>query len=154
MSFFNRKTNEDQNSSTNLVNNFLTKSEGLQRILEKETEYFRNMKIKQAEMLVQSKIELIEHIESIKASFAANPQIVKGLAEIEKKQLRQANNNLMKAAEDNYKETMRAREINKLVLEAIAYAVTQANGIEGAYGENGNTYKQESAKPISVSQNA
>ena len=153
MGLFTKKAEEK--TSDKLVNEFLNKSEGLQRILEKETEYFREMKSKQAGMLIETKLNLIEEIETIKSALVANPTALKSLGESEKNKIRTSGVGLMTAAEDNYNETLKAKEVNKLILEAISEAVLQNTRVDGAYGEKGNVYKNDiSNKPVAINQNA
>ena len=155
MGLFSKREDIAANSSDRLVSDFILKSEGLQRILEKETEYFREMKMKQAEMLIETKLALIEELEVIKSGLISNPSVLEALADNEKNKVRAANANLMKAAEANYHETVKAKEVNKIIMEAIAEAVCHSKQIDGAYGEKGAAYKtSEAASPIAISENA
>ncbi len=154
MGLFNRNTSSEK-SSNNLINEFLNKSEGLQRILEKETEYFRDMKMKQAELLIKTKLDLVEEIETIKTSLTADPLFLKTLPDSEKKKIRTANDSLMNAAEENYHETLKAKEVNQLILEAISEAVAQHGKVDGAYGDTGSHYKNDNnTAPIAIIHNA
>jgi hypothetical protein len=132
----------------------VAKSEGLTRILEKETEYFQQRKVKQAEMLLETKTSLIDELEGLKASLLADSNILRELPESEKLRVKEANLLLMRAADNNFKEATKAQEVNKLILEAISYAVNQSKVVEGAYGDSGNTNKSIDNKPISISTNA
>lgn len=157
MGLFNKRAANTDNDSNgaDLINEFLNKSEGLLRILEKETEYFRDMKMKQAEMLIETKLNLIQEIEELKASLIINTNALKMLPENEKKRIRLSNEILMNAAQDNYNETLKAKEVNKLILEAISEAVSTSKRIDGAYGEKGNANKSDSsASPIAIIHNA
>ncbi len=156
MGLFSKKPSNGTGLETSeLVRNFIMKSEGLQRILEKETEYFRQMKTKQAEMLIEAKLELISEIEEIKAGLIGNPDVIVALPASEKQRLKAANASLMAAAEDNYSETLKAKEVNKLILEAIADAVNHSKRVDGAYGDKGTAYKvNDEATPIAIIQNA
>lgn len=154
MGLFNRKE-EVVKSKSQLLEDFISKSVGLTRILEKETEYYKEIKMKQAEMLLESKLNLIDELEEIKAGLTENSEYLKNLPEAEKKKIIAANGNLIKAAEDNYNETLKAKEVNKLILEAISEAVSNSKGVEGAYGDGGSVYRsQYENTPITIIQNA
>jgi hypothetical protein len=154
MGLFSKKE-EVVKSKSKLLEDFITKSTGLTRILEKETEYFKDIKIKQAEMLLESKLNLIDELEEIKANLTLNPQYLQNLPEAEKKKIVAANANLIKAAEDNYNETLKAKEVNKLILEAISEAVANSRVIDGAYGDKGSAYRSGyENSPITLIQNA
>ncbi len=152
MGLFNKKTTGLDTGS--LVNNFVIKSEGLTRILEKETEYFRDRKAPQAELLMETKHNLIDELERIKFNLTQHAETLKNLPDSEKLRLREANLNLMKAADATYQETSRAQEVNRLILEAISYAVNQSKVVEGAYGDKGDLNKNTESKPITVIANA
>jgi len=154
MGLFSKKISGAEQDN-DLVNSFINKSEGLQRILEKETEYFRQMKIKQAEMLIETKLSLIDEIEAIKSTLVRNPNLLKNISENDKKKIRVSNDSLMQAAQSNYDETLKAKEVNKLILEAISEAVSQNNSVEGAYGKKGSAYSSSSdVSPIAIIQSA
>ena len=154
MGLFNRKE-EVVKSKSKLLEDFISKSVGLTRILEKETEYYKEIKMKQAEMLLESKLNLIDELEEIKSGLTENSEYLKNLPESEKKKVIAANGNLIKAAEDNYNETLKAKEVNKLILEAISEAVSNSRSIEGAYGDSGSSYRsQYENTPITIIQNA
>lgn len=153
MGIFNKKQSAQDNSAASLINRFVSKSEGLQRILEKETEYFKDMKIKQAEILMDSKTSLIEELSELKSSLIKDQSLLKNIPEAEKRKLRAANNNLMKAAEDNYNETLKAKEVNRIILEAISDALSQTKKVEGAYGEDGGSFDDYGSSPITVLKN-
>ncbi len=155
MGLFNKKQTTEGFDTASLVNNFISKSEGLTRILEKETEYLKDKKAKQAEMLAETKGALIEELEAIKASLTKSPEVLKDLPSSEKERLKAANLTLIKVAEENYRETSKAQEVNRLILEAISYAVNQSKVVEGAYGDKGTTYKNDTASnPVSLITNA
>jgi hypothetical protein len=157
MGLFSKKGAADNalQSNEKLLNDFLNKSEGLQRILEKETEYFRDMKMKQAEVLIETKLNLIDELEVIKNTLTSNPAILKSIPESEKNKIKKANKSLMDAAEDNYNETLKAKEVNKLILEAISEAVNDSKRIDGAYGDKGNAYKSDGlSSAVAVVHNA
>lgn len=152
MRLFNKAQTQGQDTA-DLVNNFVVKSEGLTRILEKETEYFRENKVKQAEMLIETKNSLINELEEIKSILLTNPSVLETLPASEKSRLKAANMVLLKASEENFAETSKAQEVNKLILEAVSYAVNQSKMVEGAYGDKGTAYKNNESNPITVSTN-
>jgi rRNA maturation endonuclease Nob1 len=156
MGIFSKKlSGSGSNTTEDLIQSFIVKSEGLQRILEKETEYFRDLKIKQAEVLIENKLSLIDEIENIKINLLLDQLALKSLPESEKLKIKEANDRLMKAAEENYNETLKAKEVNKLILEAISSAVMQSRVVEGAYGDKGSAYSNNNeSMPIAVVHNA
>ena len=61
----------------------------------------------------------------------------------------------MKAAEQNYDETVKAREINKLILEAISEAISQHSAIPDIYGSKGAHYRANAdVSPIALIESA
>lgn len=150
MGLFNKKLTSQGLDTAMLVSNFITKSEGLTRILEKETEYFKDRKVKQAEQLLETKQTLIDELESIKSSLLASPESLVNIAASEKARIKTASLNLQKAADANFNEAGKTQEVNRIILEAIAYAVNQSKAVEGAYSETGNAYNNNNANPVSV----
>jgi hypothetical protein len=137
-----------------LLEEFYVKAERLQRILEKETEYFRRMKMKRAENLFGAKENLIDDLKGLKEQISLIKDHLKSLPEEEKDKIRELEASLTSAAEQNLKEAFKAREVNKLIVEAIADAVSRQQS-EMRYGEGGNfeTYSYGNS-PLTINQSA
>lgn len=128
-----------QNSAevTNFLSDFYSKAEKLTRILSKESEFFKEMKIKRAEQLLEAKTNLIEDLKDLKEKLAIQKDTLKALPEAEKNKIRAMEKNLTEIAKINYNEALKAREVNLLIMEAIASAVTSNNQENSAYTNAG-----------------
>jgi lipid II:glycine glycyltransferase (peptidoglycan interpeptide bridge formation enzyme) len=136
------------------LNNFLadfhSKAEKLSRILNKESEFFREMKIRRADHLLEAKTNLIEDLKELKDKIGEFKASLKSLPESEKEKIRLMEKGLTEVAEANYREALKAREVNLLIMEAISSAVNKNNQQNSAYGDNGGfaEISRSEANPI------
>jgi hypothetical protein len=121
----------------NFLSDFYSKAEKLTRILSKESEFFREMKIKRAEQLLEAKTNLIEDLKDLKEKIVIQKDNLKNLPESEKSKIRAMEKNLTEIAEINYNEALKAREVNLLIMEAIAGAVSNTAQENSAYTNAG-----------------
>lgn len=141
------------NEKLGVLSTYLSKTDVLIRILERETEFFRDNQTAKATALFETKEQYINELENAKAILASDSQFLRSLPSEVKVKITEANEKLMKAAEINHKEVIAAREVNKLVLEAIYYGVAQNKGIAKGYGKSGSFDAEVNASPVAISQN-
>lgn len=136
------------------LKDYLVKSDGLIRILEKETEYYKENKVTRAEKLVESKQSIVSKLEEYKAKLISDVSFLKRLPADVKERIKKTTSDLGKAAEDNYREAVRAKEVNKVVLESVAKALMEAKKDSKGYsneGDNGRADKSASS-PVAINE--
>ncbi len=143
----------NQNEKLGVLSTYLSKTDVLIRILEKETEFFRENQSGKAVALFETKTQYINELENAKAILASDSQFLKSLPSEVKVKITEASDKLMKVAEANHKEVNAAKEVNKLVLEAIYHGAQQNKGAMRGYGKSGYMETEMNSSPVAISQN-
>lgn len=118
------------------LKDFLVNGNGLIRILEKETEYYKNMKMSQAEKLIEAKQSMVSKLEDYKRKLTSDISFLKRLPADVKTRIKETNIALGKAADANYREAVKAKEVNKIILESVSKAIEKSQGESLAYSSN------------------
>lgn len=152
---FKQKANEVMNDKIVMLNNYINKSEVLVRILERETQFFKENQASKVVALNETKEKYIDEIEGIKTLLIADGVFLKSLPAETKSKIMEVSNALKKAAEENYREVVIAKEVNKLVLEAIYQAAAEHHSEAKGYSNSGTMYAEyKQSRPVAVSEQA
>ncbi len=119
------------------LKDYLVNGNGLIRILEKETEYYKEMKMKQAEKLVEAKVSIVAKLEEYKEKLISDASFIKRLPADVKERIKQTTVALGTAVDENYREAVKAKEVNRVVLESVSKALMQNKNQHTGYSNEG-----------------
>lgn len=125
-----------------ILQQYLIKVEGLTRVLKKETEYFLESKMEQAEALLAPKNKLIDEIEEYKTTLISNKEFLSSLPENQKQRIKTLNEQMIEASEENYREALKAKEVNRMIMESVSAAVEKSRASNNAYSNKGEAYSK------------
>ena len=134
------------------LKDYLVNSDGLIRILEKETEYYKSMKMNQAEKLVESKQSIVDKIEGYKEKLTSEVSFLKRLPSDIKTKLKDTTAALGKAADANYREAVKAKEVNKVILESVSKALMKHQSEQEAYSNEGESAYVKNGTPVAINE--
>ncbi len=109
----------------------------LKILLEKETMYLKKMEIEDVKNMHDEKNRLIRKLEIQKTLIKRDPSLLKGWNENGIIALKSLSDSLSNIMVENYREVMKAKEVNQWVLEAIVNSVSKYEAKSGGYGING-----------------
>jgi predicted GNAT family acetyltransferase len=136
-----------------LIVNFLESSELLIRVLNKETKYFRDNKIDKTEKLLEHKSRLVDELEEYKEKVMQKRFMLEDLSESLREKVKETFARLKAASEENYNEALKLKEINKIVMDAVTYAVKGNNTESLGYSKYGKLdEKNSNFDPIALRQ--
>lgn len=145
--------NNEQTERIQALKDYLVNGNGLVRILEKETEYYKDMKMGQASKLVESKQSIVSKLEEYKTKLTSDISFLKRLPADVKEKIKQTTTELGKAADENYREAVKAKEVNKVILESVSKALMKAKNNTNAYSEKGEGATGKSSdSPIAINE--
>ncbi len=137
----------------NHLNTYINKCEILTRILEKETDFYKNNQIEKAAELFETKDKYTNELEDIKNIILSDLDFLKNLPQDTKEKIRITSEKLKLASEINYNEILIAREVNKIVLESVYQSTIEHQSNVKGYGNNGTLNAVKSiGSPIAVSE--
>jgi len=141
-----------QTEQIQALKDYLVNSDGLIRILEKETEYFQEMKMNQAEKLVESKQSIIDKIEGYKSTLVQDKSFLKKLPADIKTKLKETTTALDAAAKSNFREAMKAKEVNKVILDSVSKALMQNKKDKNVYSNDGETANVSGNSAVAINE--
>ncbi len=102
----------------------------LRALLERETLYLKEMKVEEVRALHEEKLRLIRRLELQKQLIAARPEVLRGHSEEIREELRLLQRDLLLSLQKNYEEVVKAREVNRMVVESVVKALGQQQSQE------------------------
>jgi hypothetical protein len=108
----------------------------LKAVIEKETEALKAYRLEEVRDLSDDKIRLVRRLELIQEIMLKRPDLIEYTNGIAKEDIARAQADMQLKMRENFRETMKAQEINKLIVDAITRAVRiQEHGFSyGSYG--------------------
>jgi hypothetical protein len=125
---------------------------GLKTVLEKETAALKNYHLEEVRNLNDDKVRLVRRLELIQEIMSKKPELIHYSKGIDKEDIARVQAEMQEKMRENFRETMKAQEVNRLVVEAITRAVRiQERGFSyspyggDARGVMGTSYRNGSA---------
>lgn len=127
----------------------------LKEVLTKETELLRDSKLNEVKDLYSQKINLIARLEIQKELLEKNPEIIRNKPQEVVDSIRLLGDEMLLAARNNFHEVLKAKEVNKRVVEAISFVAAKDKNSAAGYDKNGisteNAAKSSDGKKTSTS---
>jgi hypothetical protein len=132
-----------------ILESYLVSSERLISLIDRENYLLADMQIGKLGEIAAEKETLISEVESFKRILISDKAYLNSLSAAQKNTLINTSERLGKTAKKNNDEVSVAMEVNKMVLEAVHFAVSANNGLTQGYSNNGtqNAYSKN-ATPI------
>jgi len=109
----------------------------LREILLKENELLKKMKVKEIGEIHEEKVRLIRRLEISKQLVRKNPSLMNERRDEEINEFIEISADLDQIVGENYREVLKAKEVNKRVVEAIFHAVVDNQGNTLGYNKQG-----------------
>lgn len=147
---------ENEIANDNLFNYKVTIAafKELLKLLNKEEQLIKANKIKDIELLIERKNDLAQFFQNQKETLKNNPEIISGLSDAEKNELRELAQKLHEASITNEKEVAKAMLFSEQLIKMVYEIVSRKIGPIKTYNKNGaNESKFMRIDPPSVSIN-
>lgn len=109
----------------------------LRNTLDAETRHLKQMNMKAVREMHDYKMKLIRRVEIQKELIQRDPAILIGRSEVSRAELKTIEGQLEISLKENFNEVLKAKEVNRRVVEAIARAVNQHRRSATGYTNNG-----------------
>ncbi len=125
----------------------------LKTLMQQETEYLKKLDMAAVKSLNDTKLRLVKKLELQKALIARNPSLLEDLSIDQKQQLATVHEGFETVIRENFHETLKAREINRVVVEAVSLEYNKYEQRATAYGNDGGLSKKiapAASQPVSA----
>ena len=126
-------------------------------ILEEEIALLKRMKLTQIQKFYDDKIAITSILETYKEIIVQNPEVLESIPDRTRKQLREEAARFELLAAEDGKQMLRAKEVHRLVMEAVKRAVEQKVAQSTGYNKRGVVYAGENnayvTPSVSVNEN-
>jgi len=112
----------------------------LAELLLQETAHMRAMNIDGVKELYDEKVRLIKRLEIQKELLKRQPEILQGFDESQKESLKEYTDIFEKILRENYEEAVKAKEINRRIVDCISDAVSNHINSSNGYNKEGRNY--------------
>lgn len=111
----------------------------LKALLLKETQLLKEMQFGGVRDLMESKGKLVRKFEIIKELLDKNPELMEQYSVGDKEALKMAASGIEEILRENFRELLKAKEVNREIVRIISNAATQYDQQAGGYNEGGTT---------------
>lgn len=109
----------------------------LRNTLQSETRHLKTMNMKAVREMHDYKLKLIRRVEIQKELISRDPAILTGRSEVTTDEMRLIEVQLQEALKENFHEVLKAKEVNRRVVEAISRAVNTHSRRASGYNQQG-----------------
>lgn len=125
----------------------------LARLLAKEVELLKVMKVGEIEALQQEKMKVVDALENVQRTIRRHPELLEQFDDQEREDLRSVIGIFEQILLENHSRLLVARDINGKVVEVIRDAIAEQTGMP-RYGEHGEKdHRVPGAEPTAIKMN-
>jgi hypothetical protein len=135
-----------------ILESYLVSSERLIALMERENYLLQDMQVARLKETADEKETLISEVEGFKRVLISEKGYLASLSQAQKNVLINTSERLAKTADKNNINVQISMEVNKMVLEAVHYAVTANQVVASGYSNTGTKSAYSNTTPIKIDQ--